>query len=117
MSKPANESLGRDEMNTSRDSSKKNIHFEDRLRPWSRWQRFQIWAIAEVGYWLMALIGLTLRYEVRGAENLEAIHRSGHRAIFTFWHNRLFAGTWYFRHRGITVMTSQNFDGEYTTRL
>jgi lysophospholipid acyltransferase (LPLAT)-like uncharacterized protein len=95
----------------------KPLHYEDAPRVWTRWQRLQIWLAAHVGYWLIAVVDRTLRYESRGDENLEAIYRSGHRAIFTFWHNRIFAGTWYFRRRGIVVMTSQNFDGEYIARF
>lgn len=72
---------------------------------------------AHVGYWFIELIGRTLRFESRGDENLEAIYRAGHRAIFVFWHNRIFGATWYYRRRGIVVMTSQNFDGEYIARF
>jgi lysophospholipid acyltransferase (LPLAT)-like uncharacterized protein len=37
--------------------------------------------------------------------------------ILTFWHGRIFMGTYYFRNRGIVVMTSQNRDGEYIARV
>lgn len=91
--------------------------FRGCARVWTRWQRFQIWVAAHVGYWFIELIGRTLRFESRGDENLEAIYRAGHRAIFVFWHNRIFGATWYYRRRGIVVMTSQNFDGEYIARF
>jgi lysophospholipid acyltransferase (LPLAT)-like uncharacterized protein len=32
--------------------------------------------------------------------------------IYTFWHREIFSATWFWRKRGIVVMTSQNFDGE-----
>jgi lysophospholipid acyltransferase (LPLAT)-like uncharacterized protein len=96
---------------------RKNLQFEDAPRQWSRWQRFQIWLAAHLGYAFIYLIGRTLRFESRGDENLEAIYRVGHRAIFVFWHNRIFGATWYYRQRGIVVMTSQNFDGEYIARF
>ncbi len=35
----------------------------------------------------------------------------------TFWHGRIFTSTYYFRGRGIVVMTSQNRDGEYIARV
>ena len=57
-----------------------------------------------------------MRWESGGSEYLDEIHRSGARAIFTCWHGRIFPATWYWRNRGIVVMTSLNFDGEYTTR-
>src|SRR5262249_19095407 len=62
------------------------------------------------------LLGRSLRWESRGDNNLEGIYRAGKRAIFTFWHTSIFSATWYWRRRGIIVMTSQNFDGEYIAR-
>jgi lysophospholipid acyltransferase (LPLAT)-like uncharacterized protein len=91
--------------------------YEDSPRQWSLWQRFQISLAAHVGYWLVYLIGRTLRFESRGDQNLEEIYRAGHRAILILWHNRIFGSTWYWRQRGIVVMTSQNFDGEYIARF
>lgn len=75
-------------------------------------QRAWIRLVSWVGYWAIALIGRSLRWESAGSEHLDAIHRSGHGAIFTFWHGRIFPATWYWRNRGIVVMTSLNFDGE-----
>lgn len=37
--------------------------------------------------------------------------------IMAFWHGRIFMATYYFRNRGIVVMTSQNRDGEYIARV
>lgn len=62
--------------------------------------------------WIIRLVGSTLRWESEGSEHLDAIHDSGRRAIFTFWHGRIFPATWYWRRRGIVVMTSLNRDGE-----
>lgn len=102
---------------TSQTAAPKNSQFQGAPRPWTRWQRFQIWLAAHLGYWLVWLIGRTLRFESQGDENLEAIYRVGHRVIFTFWHNRIFGATWYWRRRGIVVMSSQNFDAEYVARF
>ena len=30
-----------------------------------------------------------------------------------FWHGRILPATYYFRRRGIVVITSENFDGEW----
>ncbi len=68
-------------------------------------------------YVLISLIGKTLKYETVGWENFEAIERAGKIPIYTFWHNRIFAGTYFFRNRGIVVITSQSFDGEYIARF
>jgi lysophospholipid acyltransferase (LPLAT)-like uncharacterized protein len=63
------------------------------------------------------LIGKTVRFDVEGWENFEAIENAGHQPIYCFWHNRIFLGTYYFRRRGIVVVTSQSFDGEYIARF
>ena len=68
-------------------------------------------------YALISLIGRTLRYETDGWENFELAHSGGKIPIYVFWHNRIFAGTYFFRDRGIVVITSQSFDGEYIARF
>jgi lysophospholipid acyltransferase (LPLAT)-like uncharacterized protein len=85
-------------------------------REFSLWQRIQIFVISYLSAVLVSMIGRTVRWENRGDEHLESIYAAGKRAIFTFWHSRIFAATWYWRKRGIVVMTSQNFDGEYIAR-
>lgn len=113
MSKRVISSRGTNHPLQNKNALKKSSQYHDEPRVWSLWQRLQIWLAAHVGYWFIRWVGCTLRFESRGDENLEAIYRAGHRAIFTFWHNRIFGATWYWRKRGIVVMTSQNFDGEY----
>ena len=66
---------------------------------------------------LIKCICSTLRWEVRGAEHLDSILVSGHRAIFTFWHTCIFSATWLWRNRGIVVMSSRSRDGEFTGRF
>ena len=68
-------------------------------------------------YSLIALIGRTIRFEVDGWENFEAIASAGKIPIYSFWHDRIFAGTYFFRDRGIVVITSQSLDGEYIARF
>jgi lysophospholipid acyltransferase (LPLAT)-like uncharacterized protein len=66
---------------------------------------------------LISLIGLTVRWEVVGEEHLNSIPRQGLLPIYTFWHNRIFLGTYFFRHRRIVIMTSRSKDGEYIARF
>ena len=66
---------------------------------------------------LIRLIGLTMRFETEGWENFEAIENAGKLPIYSFWHDRIFAGTYFFRDRGIVVITSQSKDGEYIARF
>lgn len=68
-------------------------------------------------YLLIKFIGKTIRYETEGWENFQKIEHDGKIPIYAFWHNRIFAGTYFFRNRGIVVITSQSFDGEYIARF
>jgi lysophospholipid acyltransferase (LPLAT)-like uncharacterized protein len=86
-------------------------------RTFTRWQRFEIFLATWVGTAALALIGHTMRWEVFGWEHWEAARRAGRGLILTFWHYQIFSATWYFRRRGIVVMTSRNFDGEYIARI
>lgn len=68
-------------------------------------------------YLLFHAIGVTLRYDVEGQENLDQIYRDGKLPIYCFWHDRIFAGTYFFRNRKIIVMNSLSFDGAYMARF
>src|SRR5262245_5809082 len=69
--------------------------------------------IAAAGYRAVALLGATLRWRAEGLEHLDAIHSAGRQPIMAFWHGRILPATYYFRRRGIVVITSENFDGEW----
>jgi lysophospholipid acyltransferase (LPLAT)-like uncharacterized protein len=81
-------------------------------RRFTPWQRLRAWLIGWTGYLAIQLIGCTLRWTTEGDSHLEEIHKSGNRAILAFWHGRIIPVTYYFRGRGIVVMTSMNLDGE-----
>ena len=83
----------------------------------TRSQRVRAAAIAAVGYPPVAAIGMTLRWTVEGREYDEAILQSGRQPIFACWHGRILLGAYFYRGRGIAVMTSQNFDGEWAARI
>jgi lysophospholipid acyltransferase (LPLAT)-like uncharacterized protein len=68
-------------------------------------------------YTLIRVIGRTIRFETEGLERLETIKTAGKKPIYAFWHDRIFASAWYFRRRGIAVLTSQSKDGEYIARF
>lgn len=70
-----------------------------------------------VFYFLINLIGRTVRFEIEGWQNWEAASNDGRIPIYTCWHNRVFLSTYFWRKRGIVVMTSQSFDGEYIARF
>ncbi|HVQ38160.1 MAG TPA: lysophospholipid acyltransferase family protein [Pyrinomonadaceae bacterium] len=80
-------------------------------------QRFLIRAADLAFFLLIKLIGRTIRWQIAGWENWEAATRNGQVPIYTFWHNRVFLATYFWRNRRIVVMTSQSFDGEYIARF
>lgn len=87
--------------------------------PWrtSRGKRLQVAAIAGLGYPLINLLGRTLRFRVEGLHHYDAIVAAGRQPVMAFWHGRILPATFYFRRRGIVVITSENFDGEWIARI
>jgi lysophospholipid acyltransferase (LPLAT)-like uncharacterized protein len=74
-------------------------------------------AIAAAGYPLIAALGSTIRWRTEGFEHFDAIAAAGQQPIMSFWHGRILPATYYFRRRGIVVITSENFDGEWIARI
>ncbi|MBS1812719.1 MAG: lysophospholipid acyltransferase family protein [Acidobacteria bacterium] len=64
-------------------------------------------------YWLIRVIGATMRFEVKGWENFSETEP----LIYCFWHNRIPIATYFWRNRGIVVMSSRSFDSEYIARF
>jgi lysophospholipid acyltransferase (LPLAT)-like uncharacterized protein len=83
----------------------------------SRWRRMQIPVIAALVYWAIRLIGPTLRFEVIGVHNAVQIREEGEKAIGAFWHRCIFPAVWMWRNRGIVVLNTVNFDGQWTRRV
>jgi lysophospholipid acyltransferase (LPLAT)-like uncharacterized protein len=79
----------------------------------SRRKRLEAAALAAVGYRAIAALGATLRWKTEGLNHLDAVVASGRQPIMAFWHGRILPATYYFRSRGIVVITSENFDGEW----
>jgi len=93
------------------------VKLEENPRAFTLWQRVQIFLASGVGYLAVLLIGRTLRWDIHGWENWEEARKIGKGLIYTFWHREILPATWFWRKRGIVVMTSQNFDGEYIARI
>lgn len=64
-------------------------------------------------FWLIRVIGTTLKFEVVGREH----HTEAQPLVYCFWHNRIPTATFFWRNRGIVVMSSQSFDSEYIARF
>jgi lysophospholipid acyltransferase (LPLAT)-like uncharacterized protein len=82
----------------------------------SRTKRAQVALISALGYPVVAALGSTYRFRVAGLDHLRAAQALG-QPIHAFWHGRILPGTVYFKHRGIVVLTSENFDGEWIARI
>jgi lysophospholipid acyltransferase (LPLAT)-like uncharacterized protein len=83
----------------------------------SGFKRLQVAAIAGIGYPLINALGHSLRWRVDGLHHFDAIVASGRQPVMAFWHGRILPATFYFRRRGIVVITSENFDGEWIARI
>jgi lysophospholipid acyltransferase (LPLAT)-like uncharacterized protein len=82
-------------------------------------QRLALWAISWAGYLAIRLICSTLKYDVSAEDTSEPLTRLSPPPplVAPFWHRCVFAATYFFRERGIAVMTSRSFDGEYIARI
>ena len=70
-------------------------------------------AIAAFGAPVIRALGATWRWQVDGYAHYDSIVASGRQPIMAFWHGRILPATVFFKNRGIVVITSQNFDGEW----
>src|SRR4029434_10817721 len=87
------------------------------LSAYSFKKRFLIRSADLVFYLLIKIIGKTVKFEIDGWANWEAAMREDQLPIYTCWHDRVFLATYFWQRRGIVVMTSRSFDGEYIARF
>jgi lysophospholipid acyltransferase (LPLAT)-like uncharacterized protein len=73
--------------------------------------------IAGLGYPVLRGLGATLTWNVRGADYEAAVAQAGRRPIYACWHGRILPGILYLQRRDIVVITSENFDGEWISRI
>lgn len=76
-------------------------------------QRLLIRLAGVVLYLLIRIIGSTMKFDVRGWENFS----ENEPLVYCFWHNRIPVATYFWRERGIIVMSSRSFDSEYIARF
>jgi lysophospholipid acyltransferase (LPLAT)-like uncharacterized protein len=80
-------------------------------------QRLKATLIAAISYPLIALLCRTYRWRIDGEAHYDRVTASGRQPILALWHGRILAGLHHFRNRGIVVMTSRNFDGEWIAHI
>jgi lysophospholipid acyltransferase (LPLAT)-like uncharacterized protein len=74
-------------------------------------------AIAAAASPIIRALAVTYRWRIDGFDHYEAIVAAGRQPIFAFWHGRILPATLFWQHRGIVVITSGNFDGEWIARI
>jgi lysophospholipid acyltransferase (LPLAT)-like uncharacterized protein len=77
----------------------------------------QIPVIAAIAYTAVRLIGPTLRFEIVGVQNAMQIRDQDRSGVWAFWHRCIFPSIWMWRNRGIVVLNTVNFDGQWTRRV
>ena len=87
------------------------------LSDYSLKERIMIRLADLVFFFSVKTLGSLTRFDVRGIDHFDEIEAAGKLPIYTFWHDRILLGTYFFRNRGIVVMTSKSFDGEYIARF
>lgn len=83
------------------------------LEQYSFKQRLIIRLAGILLYGLIRAICATVRFDVRGWEH----HIEQEPLVYCFWHNRIPTATYFWRKRGIVVMSSRSFDSEYIARF
>ena len=79
----------------------------------TRSQRLQTRLVAAAASPLIIGLCRTVTWTVEGLEYYDEAIRCGRPPIIAFWHGRILSGMWVFRNRGIVVMASANFDGQW----
>jgi lysophospholipid acyltransferase (LPLAT)-like uncharacterized protein len=108
---------GKPEAQTDLTEKSVSQHYDTRHPdlPWSR--RVQIPLIAAAVYAVMRMLGPTLSFEILGWHHAEKVYAEKKRCIFTFWHRIMVPIIWWARHRGIVVMNTTAFDGQWTRKV
>ncbi len=91
--------------------------YDTRLPQLSRWRRMQIPVIAAVVIAVIRGLGPTLRFEKLGHHHYDQSRARGVPVISAFWHRCIIPATWFWRNRGVVVMNTTNFDGQWTRRV
>ncbi len=95
----------------------KNSFLRADLSRYSLKEKILIYLADWTFYLLIKFIGKTIKFETEGGKNFEQITREGKIPVYATWHNRIFPSVYFLRNRGIVVLTSQSFDGEYIARF
>ncbi len=70
-----------------------------------------------IGAAIIRALGRSVRSERQGQEQVEALYRAGHHAIFAFWHARQLMMPFAYEGREAHVLISQHQDGEIIAKI
>ncbi len=91
--------------------------YDTRLPRYSLWRRMQIPVIAATVITVVRALGPTLRFESLGFHHYAQSRARGEPVVSAFWHRCIIPATWYWRNRGVVVLNTTNFDGQWTRRV
>ncbi len=99
------------------EQQKVSAHYDVRLPnlPWHR--RIQIPVIAAAVFSVIRTLGPTLRFETIGERHSGEQAAAKQPCIWAFWHRVIVPIAWYGRNRGIVVMNTTAFDGQWTRKV
>ena len=103
------------EANT-REAAETSAEPESGPRRWTLRQRLVLSMIVWAGYWIIRLLGPTLRLSVSYEEGAQKT-LDARPLIASSWHSCLIPATYIFRDMGVRVMSSFSYDGEYMGRI
>ncbi|HSE42523.1 MAG TPA: lysophospholipid acyltransferase family protein [Acidobacteriota bacterium] len=81
------------------------------------WNRFLLSFVGIIGWILIQILARTWRWEIHGYEHYKKLETDQIPIIYAFWHGRILASTFFWRNKGIVVLTSENKDGEYIANV
>ena len=94
-----------------------SAHYDTRRPRLKLSRRLQIPVIAAAVYSVIRALGPTLRFEVHGWQHAERVYGAGQRCIFPFWHRVILPIVWWGRNRGIVILNTTAFDGQWTRKV
>jgi lysophospholipid acyltransferase (LPLAT)-like uncharacterized protein len=81
------------------------------------WRKIFFSVVGWTGWIFIQSLARTWRWEINGYENFLQLQDQKLPIIYAFWHGRILAATYFWRNRGIVVLTSENKDGEYIAHV
>lgn len=80
-------------------------------------RRFQAAAIPVLATPVVSALVATWSWKIDGQHHLDALHHAKQPYVLAVWHGRILPGLGWLRHRGLVALASENFDGEWISRV